>query len=263
MSTTRFLLTNLAVANGSLLNGTGGGAPATVQATGFPMTNALTADRYTLWKSSTAPASPVYYDVDLGLNRSVRACGVHGLRTSSISVFFVNVYYATAATGYPPSSGGAWTSFAAMNAASSPRDLGSVNGSNVLARFWRFEFVVSGSGFFSVGKLSLGLLSDLGIVYSPGTQAQIIRYRTEAATPAGQPVINDFGDAGRLWTLNFESITSATLSTLQSLASQTGSFIYVDDLSAFYEVALQGGSFSWTRRFTDLYSAQVNLQRLP
>jgi hypothetical protein len=264
MPNTRFLLTNHAVVNATLLNGTGGGAPALEQSTGFPMTNALTNDRYTLWKTSTAPASPTVFDLDLGQNRSIASASIHGLRVSSLTILSVNIYRSTEANGYPPVDLSSWTSTGSFSTISAPRDIGT-SFTAVSARYWRFEFSVSyaGSAFFTLGKLGLGPLSDLGFVYSPGSQETIVRYRTEASTPAGQTVINDFGDTGRLWSLQFDSITGATLTTLQSLAAQSGSFIYVDDAGVYYDVILQGGRLARTRRFNDLYSTTVELQRLP
>jgi hypothetical protein len=160
MSNTRFGLTNYAT-NGiaTLLNGTGGGAPARHEDANFPMENALRQDRYTPWKTDAAPGITVQLDVDLGSAKSIACGAAHGFTLPSGSV----------ANNFKLYSGSAYPTFAQRGSTVSllsfqPRDY-SAFFSPVSARFWRFEWNLF-SGPFRLGHLFLGPLVDLGQAHS-------------------------------------------------------------------------------------------------
>ncbi|HXT99584.1 MAG TPA: hypothetical protein VN903_01240, partial [Polyangia bacterium] len=69
-SNTKIGLTNY-IASATLMNGSGGGAPALIQTSPYTMSNLVGSDRYKFWMSSALAASSAFnVDFDLGANRS-------------------------------------------------------------------------------------------------------------------------------------------------------------------------------------------------
>jgi hypothetical protein len=258
---TRIGLTNL-IATATLKNGTGGGAPALDQSTGYPTSNLKTSDRYTLWKTGDPPSgSPVQVDFDLGSNKTVTSVGVLGYRGPfGTAVTSVAIYSAASASGYPP---GAWTLQATINvnALFDTRDFGAIIAS-VSHRYWRFEFTHGGTAW-SIGKLWVGNATDLGAIHSPGGLYAPFRNRLETPLPNGAVVLSDLGDPGADWTLPWQTITSSLRTTLLSLQQQTGSFLMIDPDDNFFEVYLVGGRAETLRQFTTTFDANLALRRLP
>jgi hypothetical protein len=245
----------------TLKNGTGGGAPALAEISPYAMSNALTSDRYTLWKGPGGLGT-VEYDLAFSGNKTVTAVAILGLRLAAgSSITGLNVYSAASASGYPP---GAWTLQSALSGpivAPSVRDIGAVIAS-VSHRYWRFEFV-NPSDFFTVGHLWVGNPTDLGYVHGPGGIYAPFRNRLETPMPSGAVVLADLGDPGADFTLPWPSVQTALRTKLLTMQAAAGSFLLVDADGNFFEVYAKGGRVQTQRDFSTLFSANIELSRMP
>lgn len=259
MSNTKLGLTNLITTSTTLKNGGGGGAPALDQTSPYTMANAQNSDRYTLWETSSSPAAPVWVDFDLGANTTVTAAAVLGIRLTGSGFTSVKVWSASAATGYPPSIPTVFTQQGQL--AGDARDMG-VTFASVSHRYWRFEFNHTGAPWF-VGRLWLGVPTDLGLVHSPGGIYSPYRNRSEKPAPGGAPILLDIGDPGADFTLPWKTIPSSLRDTLLSLADQSGSFILIDADGNFFEVYVKRGGLKVARQSPVSFDANVELARMP
>lgn len=254
MSNSRFLLTNL-VETATLKNGTGGGAPAREETSPYVMERVQYGDRYCVWSTSAAPGSPVQVDFDMGSAKTVGAWAMLGCRSASGDPFYPDIYYASV---YP---GGPWT-LKDSGSFSTARDQGAQFSSTQSARYWRFSIVNTGVQF-SIGRLWLGAVTDLGVWHSPGATSSPFRNRIEQGQANGTFVLNDLGDPGRDISLPFNQADSALKSKVHNLYANTGSIVYLDPDDDIYEVIVKGGRVNVARNFTSLWSASVDLARLP
>lgn len=254
MANSRFLITNLVEA-ATLKNGTGGGAPARDEASPYVMERVQYGDRNTVWTSSATPASPLNVEFDMGSAVSVEACALLGVRSLDATQTIQVAAYSAAA--YP---GGPWT-LRGITSASTKRDMATTFNS-VSARYWRVQITASVPTKFSIGRIWLGPVTDLGIKHSPGAKSSPFRNRLEQAQATGSFVINDLGDPGRDISLPFGVISSATDATLAALSDVTGSFVFIDPDSNVYEVILRGGRVERANNFAS-YSDSIDLARLP
>jgi len=266
MANTRFVASigNYALYS-SILNGTGGGAPALSEATGYPMSNALQHDRYTQWQVAGGAGTPVNYDFDLGLNRDLYAIGLHGFRLLSGTMGDLTIQYAAAVAGYVP---GAWSTFGTIAAASlnasGVRDVVSVDTTPPSGRYIRLSFVHT-TAVWSVGKVfATGTPTiNAGVVYDIGGVETELRYQLVTTGPTGHPLLEDIGDQGRAWTVGFSAVSTATKNLLIGLGQQSRPFSLVDENDALYEVRTQSGVVMATRVFNDLWNVSLELVRLP
>jgi hypothetical protein len=259
MGNTLIGLTNRIEA-GTLLNGTGG-APALEQASPYVMTNAGNSDRYSLWKTSAAPPATTQIDFDLGGNKTIAAVGLLGIRLAAGTTFGnIKVYTASSAAGYP---GGLTlqATLAVSVVAPAARDYGAVIAS-VSHRYVRFEFNTT-TGPFSVGRCWAGAPTDLGAVHGPGGIYAPFRNRLETPMPSGAVVLADLGDPGADFTLPWPTVQSALRTTLLTLQGAAGSFLLVDTDGNFFEVFAKGGRVQTQRDFSTLFSANIELSRMP
>jgi len=246
------------------MNGTGGGAPADEEATGYPMENALNSSRKIVWQTSAAPVSPTQLDIDLGAATICNVGWINGLRYSDTSKVLstVKIYKASS---YPTFTLADEITIPAITAeGEAPRDAGKAFNDPWNLRYWRFEFTFSGSaGAFTIGKIGLGVISDLGVYYAAGSEDTPTRFQAKSQTLDGCPEINDYGDPGRNIRLIFPTVDSTLKAKLVPLARLSGSFIYIDPADNFYEVVLADSQVPFSRVFTSLDYSELNLTRLP
>lgn len=264
MANTRIGYINL-LETATLQNDSGGGAPTSDELSPYVVDNVQVADRYTVWRSSNAPAATVYADFDLGSNKTVTAAAILGYRSNraanGLAVSNIEVFSAASASGYLP---GAWTSQGSVGLGTmvnNPRDAG-IDISSVSHRYWRFAFTTTGYPF-SIGRLWLGNPSDLGAICSPGGTHRPFRNRLETPLPGGAIVVNELGDAGATWQMPWNVISSSTRDTLLSLHDQTTGVLMIDADGDFFEVIAREGSVQVVRRSTVTYDASFELMRLP
>lgn len=266
MSTSRFVLVNACI-GATTENGGGGSAPALDETTGYPMTNALLEGRKVLWQTAATPASPLYFDVDLGTEQTMAAAWIAGLRYSDNTKPLGSVVVSCATTYYP---GGGWTAAGTITvpavtaSGDIPRDAGVVFAATHAARYWRFAFTFSGAaGKFSLGKLGLGVLTDLGVVAAPGSTDYPIRFRTVAQAVDGIPEIYDYGDPGRALHLSFPTADTTLAAQLLTLQQAHGTLTFIDYNGNFYEVWIPSGGWTAAYGRGTIEAIEVELARLP
>jgi len=271
---TRFILSsaNQCLA-ATLKNGTGGGAPAVSEATGYPMTNALQHDRYSFWQVASGSGTPFAFDVDLGEDNLITVAGLHGFRLLSGTMGTFVVYYASAAQGYNPAAwaGGTFGSVSGATLGTSGvtanRDIAIVAAVQT-TRYLRYSFTHT-TAVWSVGKLLASvaptILAGADTIYGAGGVETDYRTQIVTAGASGHPVIEDLGDQGKAWQVTFPAVSTATKDLLRSLASSARPFSMLDDTDALYEVRIQSGAIQCSRPYggnSALWDVTVELVRL-
>lgn len=261
MSNTRFLTLDR-VASATLLNGTGGGAPALEETSPYTLSNIKTTDRYTFWKMGAAQAYPVVVDIDLGAARTIESCFVLGTRGADTSSYW-STYTVESQAAYVPA--GAWALRGTGTHGITARDSG-VAFASASARYWRITF--SGFGQMSLGRLLLGQLTDLGGISSPGGEDSPNGTRIIQTMVGGAMASYDLSDdRGRSITLPFNGVLEAVRSNLNTIAGSSGSVVLLDALDAAYECVVPDRALSISRKFYNgsqhVYDCNMRLLRLP
>lgn len=273
MSTSRFVLVNLAATIGTIKNGTGGGAPALDEETPYAMSRLLIPDRLAFWRSSASPgtAGVLNIDVDLGAATTIGFAGLLGYRAATTDA--LTDVIVTADSVYPivSTTSRAAFSFAGAPATAAsgpyaPRDAGGVLSSPLSRRYWRFELSVADQ--FQVGTLVLGVVTDVGAVHSPNAVMSPYRFRSQQPLVGGGVWIDDLGDRGADYTLPFNVADLTRTNLLASLADLPGSFVFLDHQDAVAEVVLANSArVDIQRAFAlganSIHQVNVTLTRLP
>ncbi len=260
MPNTKLGLTNYLTSSATALkNGTGSGAPALIETAPYKMSNLLSSDRYTLWKSSILSAPTQYFvDFDLGSGKSVGAAAAEGFRAAAGVGPFIDVLYQVST--YTP--GGTWLFAGSIpNLAVNLRDDG-VEFTPVTARYWRFQLTPSGaSDQFSLGKFFLGLLTDLGAQHSPGATYTPMGNRLETPFPGGAIALTELGDDGSEIHIPWQVASGAVAQAFLTLQTLPGSILLFWADGHIYEVYLKGRQITQTRNFQGDYD--VVLGKMP
>ena len=257
MSNTRFVLTNY-VDSGTILNGTGGSAPAVDETSPFTMDRTQNGDRYSLWKTGSG-ASPFLYDIDLGAARAIDVAALLGFSTVPAGdLIILTVSYAT--SYYP----GAWTTFSGTTGAAT-RDMGLVISAPVTARYWRFSIATGSASAITVGRILLGKTTsyDLGGVHSPGGISTPFQNRIEQQMEDGTFNLNVLGFPGHDFTFPFNKVLAATRTSMRAIAAATGSVVLVDAEDQVYEVIITGGRANGSRDSSNMFNVSLEAKRLP
>lgn len=204
----------------TLLNGSGGTAPAKSEDAQYPMVNLQVQDRYSIWRSANALSGTFYCDWDMGADVNIDVAAIHGFRRASgqSSPASFDLQYRTAATGYNGGASG-WTT-SKTGILLPGRDAGVQLPGTIKARYWRFVFGVGGSGGgFSIGQLYLGLLSyDLGYMYASMASDRFVHARARYNLAMSIPVINKVGDPYRLLNYPLDGCSTAARDIFRAVA---------------------------------------------
>jgi len=260
MANTRFSVTNHCV--GATISST-----ATVIDANFPVTNLSDADRYSRIQTTATASGTVYIDVDLGANFAAKPVQAFAILNHAIlagnGIQTWNVFY-----GGSPSP-------RVNSLLAPPVVLGRKNvGSTLLNpfttnRYYSFALggptLAAGPDRFALGSVWLGTLADLGIVYSSGSAVQARRLRSVTSTISGLPVINDYGNPYKTFSLSFANIVEPARAQIETLATARGSLLYFDQNDNVYECRLEEHLVGWQHVFSppDLFNGTVNLIELP
>lgn len=258
------------VANGFLA-----GAPARDENPAYPMENALTQDRYSVWQTSPTPGQlfpntgSVLFDIKLVAVQTVTVAAVLGLRRTvryQLPQGF-QAFHSSSPLVYPPTAGSTWVPH--PTAIFPGRD-GGVVFAPASAQYWRFQFSVPVLPF-SVGKLLLGNIEvDTGVVLSPGSiysdgaVYRTLRNRTRNRTLMGSPVITERGDDSGSYVLPFRSVPTAVKDALGLIAYQKRPTTMIDPFNLFTEVELANDEFAPVHRWAapDLWDIDLALEVL-
>jgi hypothetical protein len=224
----------------------------------FVMENAMLRDRRLLWQATGSTT----VDFDLAANRDFRAPVLAGHRgISGAGITSCPVKYAASATGYPPASGGAWTTAATL--ANPVRDKGAVF-AQATGRWVRFE--ITAATAFTLGKFVLGALDyDLGVISSRGLRRTLIDPNTEARDGGLNPVITYHGDPRYLYTIPYRSIVDSMLDKLEALTLLRKSFVMFDWADRALEARVQRSELASDWNFfstVNVMDAELNLEQL-
>lgn len=236
MSNTRFAFTNLIEASGVVLkNGTGGGAPARDEVTGYEMENAMRPDRWSLWKLSGGASLAVDFDLTGGAsNKSIGMAGLLGHRpttSAGLGITSCDVYGATNAAGYAP---GPWTPLGTINMAGAPRD-GWISWVAASYRYVRFDITCFDN--FTLGRFWIGVVdSDLGAIYAPGSTRETDLPKVVNYGAGGAPFVSYLGDQRYLWSLQWQKADATLRNKIVALAQKKQSLLYLDHNDAVAEV---------------------------
>ena len=241
-------------------------SPAT--ATGYSAESIRSRDRHTVWKASSSAAYDAVFQYDLGQERSVRVlsiCGEKHREWGSSLGPAVWLHYSEDGETWTNVSTTAIISQTAWGTTGNPvtPDLSYVFAASISAQFWQVSFYNTNN--FSVGKMFLGPINDLGLVYSPGTVIQSVRQRTRHSVN-GALAIHETGPAYRRWQLRFDKATATTQATLDSIHGLGRPFVYIDKGSKTWHVELDDDlltrSHFYGNATTDLYDSSLNLVQL-
>lgn len=252
MSNAKIFVRNALTYPGAAVKGTNAGATL-IQNNDWPMSNLLSPDRETYWRTSAVPPSTYSVDLDLGSSKSVVAAGIAKVRG----------YAFNAATGLPAVPSWNETYYEDNYPPTNPLGTFGPTGNNnnflefgaITARYWSFEFT-SGNNPFSC-KLWLVLASDvidIGKNFAVGTDESNERFRQVVSTPSGlsysfEPV-QERGTPRRSGSYRLPQVNQATRDLLRDQLSgvDTRVMIKLGD-GKYIETTLQDGRFSWIRKF--------------
>ena len=242
--------------------------PAKVEDPQYPMSNIHNPDRYTPWATpaGTTPLAMKLH-IDAGSNISVGFVGLFGVRWLAGVAFSVpiTVGYRTAAQGYAsagPFTGVVTSSFGTR------RDTGFVLGAPVSGRYWEFNFTTMIAGGISFGGIYLGAISqDLGILYSPGMEDNVIFSAIESRTGAGHLNVMTVGDPRHLISMPFVDQVDAVRTKIDAVFGETSKrdpVVWIDRNDVASQVVLAKNSLRWRHNWDspNLWDTDLELEVL-
>ena len=258
---TRFCTANR-VFGATVKNGSGGGAPALVQDSAYPMSNIALNDRLVQWSTGASPSNPTTVDIDLGNTYTLDTFSMHGIRISGGTNFTGCDVYVQTGT-YAP--GGSWTVVGTIpgSALNAYRDAGLHLANSVSARSVRFVFAHFGHQW-AVGKFFAGLMTDLGIVADAGSENSPQRNVTLYTFPSGTTIELHTGDNGRKISLMFTNVLKATRDAiLNALPGAGDPFVYMDEEDRFWDCICADKVVACKRLSPTTFQVTLNLTALP
>lgn len=231
----------------------------------YLMENAMKHDRLLEWQQASGNTMSV--DFDLAANRNVALAALLGHRpigTTGLGISSCVVKYATAATGYPPASGGSWTNATSLTPFSD-RDSGALF-NQVSARYWRFDL----DGVFDAFTLSRFLLNtvnvDLGILGSPGVREERFSPVRTSRTAGQNPFQTFLGDDRTITTLGLNRVPGSLRTSLELIRRQRQSVVMIDKLDTFSEQIIPDAAIRvvrvWELDADTVYDLEVTLEQL-
>lgn len=195
------------------------------QADGFPLTNLLSSDRYAVYKCP-AMAANEFADIvfDFGaMNKTLGALGILGFSLVGTSPSLIcECRHATVL--------GTWTDFSPILMPLPTTGRNSIQSPTAVfnKRYLRLTFnaMASASGGFTLGKvLAASTITDLSIVYAPGSTESHIMQNSRVRLLDGHEVVTSYGPNRRAWVMEFPAVSHLTRSRLVSLAHSTTPFV--------------------------------------
>jgi hypothetical protein len=238
MAYSRLLRTNrIEDPTASLLNGTGGGAPARDEVSGYVMENVMYADRRSLWKLSGGASLEVDFRLTSGPgDTSIAAAALLGHRPTTSSgsgITTCTVRGATNAAGYPP---GAWTDLGVISMSGKPRN-GGVTFAPTSIRYLRFSITCADN--FTLGRIWGGQINtDLGQLCAAdaGASRRYIVPSVDMETVGGENYRTYLSDDPHIEaSLPFRDIGTTEHDALVTNAQLRQSLIWIDNANIFRE----------------------------
>lgn len=232
MASAKFLTSNL-FASATILNGTGGSAPARSEVSPFVLEHLLDADRRRLWKAGSTPTTsgPDQWviDFDLGSAQDVSCMATHGLSCPGGVIEGVGVLYYNS---YP--AGVVGISGMHLNGRDAGLTFGPFN-----KRY--FGLVVQATAPPIIGRVVGGEYVDLGTAPNPGSISAPFRNRLEQVDGDGSVHIVERGPNGHDFDMQFDPVLDATAAQLEALTEVSSSLTYFDPRGRCFEIYVKGG----------------------
>lgn len=238
MSNARFLLTNLLeLSTTSLLSGAGGGAHDLVENPPYTTAMLTNPDRFTEYQAAASPASPILIDYDLG---SAKFFGAGALLNfdSPATLPVTTVEFSSQASSYSP--GGAWTLRGTITLGVDKPVDSAVLFASASARYLRTAFTVFDQ--FTLGRLWIGPVLDLGSGGSPPLNMQFDPMESAEESDHGPDVLEDYGRRRFTSRLRFSDVPDATFQQFNSASLAGGRIVYIDPLDRVWEVRVKAFS---------------------
>lgn len=253
--TTRLLLSNLAVKTSATstyprLRNT----PSAL--VNYPATNVLNPDRTVVWAVGSVVGDHVL-DFDLGAAKSVNLLGVHGWTVNYVMPSQMQVF---AGAVYPFDSSWVYAGAESYGLAGR-RDALWMLSETLSYRYWRFQFNLNISGF-QLGKCVLGMASDLGIAFSPGSTDTLVRPRVSTPMVDGIQTKTVTGLNYRRLGMQFLRVPQSIRDTLMS-AAERGPVSLLDPYGRAFEIDLDELTATAIWGDPDLYDVAFEVQSLP
>lgn len=240
--------------------------PALVQDSQYPASNLQLASRYTPWVIPPGSTTPHNLQIDLGSNQSISFAGFFALRQLGVqSSIPFDIGFRTAAQGYLNTT---YTSAVSGTVGSSARDQGFLLPVGQLGRYWQFSLTSFSSDGLSIGALALCVLpQDLGVLYSPDMDDQLIHPTIQSRTGSGHLSVQTVGDDRRLVTMPFIEVTDAIrtkIDTVFGAFSVRDPVIWLDRSDTARQVVLANSTLSWRHVFdaNNVWTGQLELEVL-
>jgi hypothetical protein len=255
-------------------------APTANQDAGYPQSNILLPDRYTVWKCS-APVVDENGDLTVRVNRSLPfTMGAVGLLNYCPldGVGGVVHFYCRAGTDmedYP------WNDMGTLNMAEVNTEYGysvtrykSDNSKTLLQSFSsikQFKMVFVGCAGLSLGGIYMGpALSDLGVVYAPGSTEATVGQRSRVRLLDGREVVTEYGGSRRVLVMNFPNSSSTRRDLLRRLATDLLPFVLKAPSGETFECRAIADTFTseavWGiagNTTSDLWNCTLEVESLP
>ena len=260
MGTARFILANHLL-TASVRNGGGGGLPVREETSPHVMENAFTADRQTPWQSAGTPTNPFEFWIGMSSSHATTGVALLGFRPITPGAVGSVVISSGASSAVP----GTYTTRATLSFSADARDKGAAF-STVSAQYWKVSF--ANSGGWSLGRIVLGTVVDLGLASGPGADVSRHQNRSEAQLPIGSFVIETLGDPGATFSILVNVASETDFENFATIAAWAGTVVYIDPDGNVYECLVPGGQLAAQRGFyvsggLSRYAMELRLVRLP
>ena len=250
-----------------IINGTAGytNAPAKVEDAQFPMSNLLIPGRYNVWATpvGTTP-SQVRLDFDAFASIIPVFVGFFGIRTNSLSSISFDL---GSQNGYDGNA--AFTSIKSGVIGSSTRDQGFLITGAPAGNTYRINFTGLPAAGVSFGTIFLTAVAvqDLGILYAPGMEEDIIHATIASRTGGGHLSVVSVGDTRSLVTMPFRNVSDTIKSKLTGTFGKGSSrdpAVWMDYLDVAKQVVLANGDIAFTHSWAapNLWDCDLELEVL-
>lgn len=251
----------------TLMNGTGGGAPALQQDAAYPMSNLLNPSRSSVWATGASPPSPFYVHITIN-SQNVIGWGFLGMRGAT-GPGFIDFGYRTAAQGYSidPAQ---YTALSTLGG-TGPIDKYFAFTSQSM-RHLQFTVRFSPAAGFALGKFVVARSKDdwfldtpgKGSIYSPGSSRVIEVPQVRVRSQAGEQHVTVLSrSAYRRFSFIFNNVAESTKTFLETFAQETNPSTYVAVDGTVYEVLPVPGGITATQVWIGRWDCTVEMESLP
>lgn len=242
-----------------------------VQDANFPQSNTIGAagkNRFAIWRTpDPVGADPVNVDIDLQTPSSVHFAAICGFRPQSTSPL-AGPFSCTLFSGdiFPPATSRATFSLITDFGARDYLGEGFPT-SPVSARYWRFQFSTI-VGYFSVGRLVVGTLTDIGGASPGGFVVSPFLPGGALVGPGGHQHEFYGRDRGDVIQVTMRGVSGSVVNGIRAAQRFGPGLLMIDMENVLRQVRFPQGSppqitTRWDDGVTRLYDVSFTLERIP